>query len=93
VRNRSKYDGEEVVQLYVKKLGDKEGPCYALRGFKRVMVPAKSKTKVTFTLTEKELRVYDDNAGKLVTTPGTYRVYYGPSSDKRKLKHVDIKVK
>jgi Beta-glucosidase-related glycosidases len=93
VKNLSHYDGEEVVQLYVAKKGEKEGPCYALRGFKRVAVPALSKQTVTFTLTEKDLRVFSQEAGKLVTTPGTYRIYYGPSSDKRRLRHVDVKVK
>ncbi len=93
VKNLSHYDGEEVVQLYVAKKGEKEGPCYALRGFKRVPVPALSKQTVTFTLTEKDLRVFSQEAGKLVTTPGTYRIYYGPSSDKRRLRHVDVKVK
>ena len=93
VKNTSNYNGEEVVQLYVTKLGEKEGPCYALRGFKRVNLPAKSKESVTFTLTEKELCVYDNNVGALACTPGTYRIYYGPSSDKKKLKHVDVKVR
>ncbi len=92
VKNRSHRDGEEVVQLYVTKLGEKEGPCYALRGFKRVEVPAHSKVEVPFTLTDKELCVFDNNAGGLACTPGTYRIYYGPSSDKRKLRHVDVKV-
>jgi beta-glucosidase len=93
VTNRSHYDGDEIVQLYVTKLGEKEGPCYALRGFKRVAVPALCKAEASFTLTEKELCVYDNNAGELACTPGTYRIYYGPSSDKRKLRHVDVRVR
>ncbi len=92
VKNTSHYDGDEVVQLYVTKLGEKEGPCYALRGFKRVTIPARSKAIVTFTLTDKELCVYDNNAGALACTPGTYRIFYGPSSDRKTLKHIDVKV-
>ena len=93
VKNRSRIDGDEVVQLYVTKLGEKGGPCYALRGFKRVSVPAQEKMDVSFLLTEKELCVFDNNEGGLACTPGTYRIFYGPSSDKRKLRHIDVKVR
>ena len=93
VRNKSRRAGDEVVQVYVKNLADTEGPVYALRAFKRVHIAGRHKTHVVIKLTDKELRTYDHNAGGLVCNPGTYRLYYGPSSDPDRLKHVDIELK
>ena len=43
VKNAGKADGEEVVQIYLRRPNDSEGPLKALRGFKRVNI-AKGKT-------------------------------------------------
>ncbi len=93
VTNDGCRDGEEVVQLYVKRLDDEEGPCFSLRQFRRVPVRAGETVKVKFNLNEKFFRSYDNNSGSLVTLPGAYRIYYGPSADERDLKFVDVEIK
>ena len=93
VKNVSRRDGDEVVQLYVARVGDTEGPARSLRAFRRVTIPAGQKARVTFTLTDRELATFDSNAGALVTTPGRYRIFYGPSSDPKALRHVDVRVR
>ena len=93
VTNVSRRDGDEVVQLYVARVGDTEGPARSLRAFRRVTIPAGQKARVTFTLTDRELATFDADAGALVTTPGRYRIYYGPSSDPKALRHVDVRVR
>lgn len=40
VTNAGNRDGEEVVQVYLKKQEDAEGPAKTLRAFKRVQIPA-----------------------------------------------------
>ena len=40
LKNTSQRDGEEVVQVYLKRNNDEEGPARSLRGFKRVFVKA-----------------------------------------------------
>ncbi|MBR5963570.1 MAG: glycoside hydrolase family 3 C-terminal domain-containing protein [Bacteroidaceae bacterium] len=92
VTNTGSRDGEEVVQIYVKRKDDFEGPCYSLRQFRRVPIRAGETAKVRFDLTEKSLRSYDNNSGTLVTLPGTYRIYYGPSSREADLQYFDIEV-
>lgn len=93
VRNGSRVDGDETIQVYVAKVGDVEGPRYALRAFRRVAVPARQRVRATFTLTAKEICAFDNESGTLACTPGTYRIYYGPSSDPASLRHVDVKVR
>ena len=55
VTNTGKCDGEEVVQVYLKKNDDVEGPSKALRAFKRVHIPAGKTVDVEFDLGDKEL--------------------------------------
>lgn len=42
VTNTGNRDGEEVVQVYLKKQEDAEGPVKTLRAFKRVQIPAEN---------------------------------------------------
>lgn len=92
VRNRSRVDGDEVIQIYVAKVGDAEGPRCALRAFRRVTIPARKRVRSTFTLTAREICAFDNNAGGLACTPGTYRIYYGSSSRHSDLRCCEVKV-
>ena len=40
VKNTGKYDGAEVIQVYVRKVDDAEGPIKSLRAFRRVPLKA-----------------------------------------------------
>ena len=54
VTNSGQRDGEEVVQVYLKKQDDAEGPGKTLRAFKRVYIPAGKSGDVEFDLKDKE---------------------------------------
>ncbi len=90
VKNKSKVDGDEVVQLYVSRPGDQEGPSHALRAFKRVTVPAKSVTTVEFELDSSSFEWFDENINMMNSLAGRYVVYYGGSSDIAKLKSFKV---
>ena len=90
VRNRSHVAGDEVVQLYVRKHGDEEGPRLTLRGFQRVHVPARSSVTVRIPLDDKTFASYDETSGELRATPGRFTLYYGSSSDRHDLKALNI---
>ena len=53
VTNTGNRGGEEVVQVYLKKQGDAEGPVKTLRAFKRVFIPAGQTTNIEFDLKDK----------------------------------------
>ena len=79
-----------MVQLYVSRPGDKEGPSHALRAFKRVTVPAKSVATVEFELDSSSFEWFDENINMMNSLAGRYVVYYGGSSDIAKLKSFKV---
>ncbi|KHE67595.1 glycoside hydrolase family 3 C-terminal domain-containing protein, partial [Capnocytophaga sp. oral taxon 329] len=50
VKNTGNRDGAEVVQVYVRKVGDTEGPLKSLRGFRRVDLKAGESRTVSIEL-------------------------------------------
>ncbi len=61
VSNAGNYDGEEVVQLYIRDLvGKVVRPVKELKGFEKVFIKKGESKTVTFTLTPENLKFYDD---------------------------------
>ena len=80
VTNSGKYDGAEVVQLYLRDLvGSITRPVKELKGFQKVFLKKGETRNVTFTLTEKDLRFYNANL-QWVSEPGDFKVFVGTSS-------------
>ena len=93
VTNNGNLDGEEVVQVYVKRVGDNEGPSHALRGFKRVGINKGATQDVVFELTTESFEWFDTNYNDMRAIEGEYEIYYGGTSDLSKLKKLSITVK
>ncbi len=81
IRNTGEYDGEEVVQLYIKDLvGSVTRPVRELKGFQKVFIE-KGKTKtVEFELTGEDLKFYDINMD-YVAEPGDFKLFIGCNSN------------
>jgi beta-glucosidase len=80
VTNTGKYDGEEVVQLYVRDLvGSVTRPVKELKGFKKVMIKAGEAKQVRFTLKPSDLAFYTRDM-IFKAEPGDFRVFVGTSS-------------
>jgi len=92
VSNTGKRDGAELVQVYVHKVNDTDGPIKTLRGFKRVDVKAGKTNPVTIELLSSSFEFYDRSQKKMTVTSGEYEVYYGNSSDSKDLKMTKITV-
>ena len=90
VSNNSDVDGEEVVQLYVRKKDDPSAINKTLRAFKRVPVPANSSVDVEFILDENTFKTFDPSVEEMTTTPGEYIIYYGGSSDSPTFKNITL---
>jgi beta-glucosidase len=75
VQNTGKRAGDEVVQLYVKRL-DKgvRKPLIALKGFKRIYLKAGEIKTVSFVLSPESLSLVDDS-GKQAERPGTAQIF------------------
>jgi beta-glucosidase len=87
LKNTGNRDGEEVAQLYVKRLGSKVSrPLEELKAFRRVAVPAGATQSVELTLRAADLGYWDAGRNGFVVEPGTIEVRIGSSSADIKLK-------
>lgn len=92
VSNTGKMDGTEIVQVYVRKLNDVDGPLKTLRGFQRVSIPAGKTVEASIDLPATAFEFYDRKTGKMMVVPGEYEILYGNSSDDKALKKEKVVV-
>ncbi|WP_281225586.1 xylan 1,4-beta-xylosidase [Flavobacterium aquiphilum] len=93
IQNISKRDGTEIVQVYVRKLNDSNGPLKTLKAFKRINLKAGEKQNVTIDLPASSFEFYDTKINKMNVASGEYEVYYGNSSDVKDLKMTTVFIK
>lgn len=80
LKNIGKYDGTEVVQLYVQdKVGSVTRPVKELKGFQRVFLKAGESKKVTFSLPIADLAFWGLNMNYIVE-PGDFNLWVGTNS-------------
>lgn len=91
VTNTGDRDGEEVVQVYLRRPGDKEGPSHTLRAFKRVTIKKGETQQVIFRLDDESFEWFDTASNTMRPLEGDYEVLYGGSSDLKQLKAVKVK--
>ncbi|MBR4756121.1 MAG: fibronectin type III-like domain-contianing protein, partial [Bacteroidales bacterium] len=89
VRNTGRRDGDEIVQLYVSRPDDQEGPVKTLRGFQRVSIKAHKAVRVSIPLDEETFSWWDAEAGRVVPRSGKYVLHVGGSSDEACLRKVE----
>ncbi len=81
VSNTGNYDGEEVVQLYVRDLvGSVTRPLKELKGFRKVVIGKGETKKVTFALTAEDLAFYRYDLSYRAE-PGQFMVFIGGNSE------------
>ncbi len=90
VTNTGKTDGDEVVQVYIRRADDEAGPTKTLRGFKRVRVAAGQTINVSIPMDVIAFRTFNDATGRLDTRAGKYYVWVGNSSREQDLKRYEI---
>lgn len=80
LKNIGKYDGTEVVQLYVQdKVGSVTRPVKELKGFQRVFLKAGESKKVTFSLPIADLAFWGLDMNYIVE-PGDFNLWVGTNS-------------
>ena len=92
VSNTGKRDGTEIVQVYVHKVNDSDGPLKTLKGFKRVNVASGKSIDVNINLPKSAFEFYNKANGKMDVTSGGYEVWYGNSSNAKDLKMLMVTV-
>jgi beta-glucosidase len=80
VTNSGNYDGEEVVQLYIRdKVASVTRPVKELKGFKKIALKKGETRTVTFELSVDDLKFYNADL-KYVAEPGDFVVFVGGNS-------------
>ena len=90
ITNSGKMDGDEIVQVYIKKQGDAEGPIKALRAFKRVHVPAGKTINVELELTPKQLEWWNPSTNTMCTQEGNFDIMVGSDSEQLQTKTITL---
>jgi len=75
--NSGNYDGEEVVQLYVRDMvGSVTRPVKELKNFQKVFLKKGEKRRIEFVIKEEDLRFYNQSLD-FVSEPGAFKVFVG----------------
>jgi beta-glucosidase len=80
VTNTGDREGAEVVQLYVGFPSSAGEPPRVLKAFRKVALAAGERTRVTLTLTRRDLSTWSTRRERWVTPSGSYRLMVGSSS-------------
>lgn len=81
LKNSGKYDGAEIVQLYIRDLvGSITRPVKELKGFQKIFLKKGESKKVTFTITPEDLKFYNSNL-KFDWESGDFEIMIGTNSE------------
>jgi len=93
LKNTGEYDGEEVVQAYIKYPDPKiPRPRIALKGFERVFLKKGETKKLTIRIDASELMYWDENHQEFSLPEEKIEIFMGASSEDLRL-HKTIQTK
>jgi len=92
VSNQGERNGTEIIQVYIRKADDPDGPLKTLKGFQRVETAAGKTSQAVIHLPYSSFEFFDRTNGKMAVTAGEYEVFYGNSSDVKALKIARITI-
>lgn len=85
VTNKGAMDGEEVIQVYLRKRSDKDGPSKTLRAFRRVFIPSGETQPVTFELGGDQFEWWNPDTESVGVYPGDFELLVGGNSKESEL--------
>ncbi len=85
--------GTEVVQLYLQRAGDPEGPIQALRDFRRVTLDSGASEVLIFDLAYDDFAWYDAATQSMRARPGLYTIRVGGTSDLERQRTYTVELK
>lgn len=88
IKNNGEYDGDEVVQVYIKKKTDKSLN-KTLRAFKRIHLKKGESQDVVFKLGPEAFAFYNPESGEMDSIAGTYEISVGGASDDTKTLNIE----
>jgi len=92
VKNTGSMDGTEIVQVYMRRPADVEGPVKTLRGYARVDLKAGEKKTVEIDFPRERFENWDAQTNSMRVVPGRYELMVGSSSRDKDLKRISVAV-
>ena len=92
LKNTGKREGTEVVQVYVRRCDDADGPLKTLKAFERVTLKPGETKKVEIKLDEEAFTLFDPDTNTMRVVPGKYEVFVGSSSRPEDLKKLNVEI-
>ena len=93
VANTGQRDGDEVVQVYIRRTDDADGPQKSLRAFRRVSLKAGEKKTVEIDFPISRFECWDAASNTMRVIPGKYQLMVGNSSRSQDLRTIEVRVK
>jgi len=93
LKNIGKRSGDEVVQVYLRNPGDKEGPIKTLRAFRRISIEAGQEENVLLKLPASTFEWFNPATNRMEILPGKYELLYGGTSDEKALQRLPVTLK
>ena len=90
ISNIGKREGTEVVQVYVRRCDDVDGPLKTLKAFERVTLKPGETKNVEIKLDDEAFTLFDPTTNTMRVVPGKYEVFVGSSSRPEDLKKLNI---
>ena len=92
VANCGGSDGTEIVQVYLRRDNDTDGPVKTLRGFKRIELKAGETQTVEVDMPRESFECWDKNSNTMRVMKGKYTLLVGSSSLEKDLQTVRVKL-
>lgn len=93
VKNTGDRDGEEVIQVYIRRIADTEGPSKTLKAFKRIALAAGQSATIDIPMLRQQFEGWDTETNTMRIIPGKYELMVGNSSRSEDLKTITINLK
>lgn len=90
VENKGQMAGDEVVQVYLRRADDADGPLKTLRAYQRVSLKAGEKKVVEIPFSEEQTKWWDAESNTVRAVSGQYELLIGNSSDR--VQKINIKL-
>ena len=93
ITNTGQRDGDEVLQVYLRRPADKNGPVKTLRAYQRVSLKAGETKHVELPFPRERFECWDEATNTMRVLPGRYQLLVGTSSRPQDLHTIVVKVK
>ena len=90
VTNTGQREGTEIVQLYLRRPADTNGPLKSLRGYQRVSLQPGESRDVTIAMPRENFETWDAQTNTMRVLPGQYELMVGASSADRDLQRLNV---